>query len=112
MANNKIDMAVAKITDEAAKINTNFAIFLEEHLTSICVDDYIAEKLLAEDKNLKTIHDKIEKEAKETANKGQGQVRIIGKPDAEIYSELEEYYGIGTEQIKAEAKKIDVLDLI
>ncbi len=66
----KTDEAIAKITAEALEINNSFAIFIEEHLTSICTTDKVADKLLAEDKHLKDFCVKCEQEARERARCG------------------------------------------
>lgn len=42
----KQDQAIAKITSEAMEMKNNFAIFIKEHLTGICTNDKVADKLL------------------------------------------------------------------
>ena len=48
-----IDKAIAKITEEAMELDTPLAIGIEEHLTEICKNDYVAGKLLNPAKSLK-----------------------------------------------------------
>ncbi len=104
------DKAIAKITDEAMKINDPIAFALEEHLTNKCTTNEAAQLLLAEDKNLKTIYDKIWAEAR---RRRKGQVAYI--PPEEVYEMVDKYYGLdqlGTKTRRTEhADRVNVLDL-
>lgn len=106
------DKAIAKITDEATKINSPVAFAIEEHLTELCTTNAVAEKLLAEDKTLKGAYDLVWKEAKRRAKD-----RCAYIPPEEVWDIVEKYYGIdnaGTKKKpkKAEADMVDVLDLL
>ena len=87
--NDMIDKAIEKITKEAMAINDPVAFGIEEHLTEICTSNIVAMKILAEDKNLKTIYDKVWAEAKK---RKKGNCAFI--PPAEVYAMIDEYYGI------------------
>jgi hypothetical protein len=89
-----IDQAVAHITAQALKEGSNFAIFIEEHLTSICTNDIVAGKLLNPEKSLVTFCKDVQSKARAEANKGRGNVRIVGAPDQVYHEQVEEYYGI------------------
>lgn len=65
-----IDKAIAKITEEAMAINDPVAFGIEEHLTEICTNDTVARKILAEDKSLKAIYDKVWAEARKRRTGG------------------------------------------
>lgn len=105
------DKAIAKITDEAMKINDPMAFAIEEHLTSLCTTDKAAALLLAENKSLEKIYDMIWKEA---AKRKKGRVAFI--PPEEVYAMVDKYYGldqIGSKAHRAErADRVNVLDLI
>lgn len=103
------DRAIEKITKEAMAINDPVAIAIEEHLTGLCTSSTVAMKILAEDKSLKAIYDKIWAEAKK---RKKGQCAYI--PPEEVYAMVDEYYGIGaSEQHAMPAREgVNVLDLI
>ena len=104
------DKAIAKITDEAMKIDDPMAFAIEEHLTSICTSNAVAAKLLAEDKNLKQAYDNIWAEAKK---RRKGNCAFI--PPEEVYEMIDKYYGL--DQLGGKARKtehtdrVNVLDL-
>ena len=102
------DRAIEKITKEAMAINDPVAIAIEEHLTELCTNSTVAMKLLAEDKNLKTIYDKIWAEAKK---RKKGNCAYI--PPEEVYAMIDEYYGINTSEQHAKPARegVNVLDL-
>lgn len=109
----KTDDAIAKITAEALKINDAFAIFIEEHLTSICETDKVAGKLLAEDKRLAEFCQKCESEARERARKQGGGFQINGLPDQEYKDMVEAYYGItDADKPRTAGNVIDIMDLL
>ncbi len=109
----KTDEAIAKITTEAMEINDAFSIFIEEHLTSICTTDKVADKLLAEDKQLEDFCSKCESEARERARKQGGGFQINGLPDQEYKDMVETYYGITAEDKNRTAGNvIDIMDLL
>lgn len=110
-----INKAIEQITEEANAINNAFAIFCEEHLTDLCTTDIIAEKLMNSKKSLKEFCKKCEDEAKAGVKNKTG-VQINGKPDAEYYREIEEYYELNdithdTAPISSE-EPIDIMDLL
>lgn len=104
------DKAIAKITAEAMAIDDPLAFAIEEHLTDICTSNAVAIKILACDKKLKTIYDKIYAEARK---RRKGNCAFI--PPAEVYEMIDKYYGIDEPAPKAasrsQAGKVDVLDL-
>lgn len=104
------DKAIAKITQEAMKINDPVAFAIEEHLTERCTTNSVAEKLLADGKSLKTIYDRIWAEAKK---RKKGSCAYI--PPEEVYEMVDKYYGIDEPAPKAasrsQAGKVNVLDL-
>ena len=100
-----INKAIARITDEMMKIDDPLAQMLEEHLTEICTNEQIAEKLLDPKKTLAKLHGKIWDEAR---NRKKGNGAYI--PDEEIFRIADQYYGI--QQKAPKQKAINVLDLL
>lgn len=104
------DKAIAKITDEAMKINDPMAFAIEEHLTKKCTTNAVAEKLLAEDKSLRQAYDMIWAEARK---RKKGNCAYI--PPEEVYEMVDKYYGIGqigsTSRKNEQADRVNVLDL-
>ena len=102
------DKAIAKITAEAMAIDDPLAFAIEEYLTDRCTTNAAAEKLLAENKNLKQIYDKIWSEARK---RRKGQVAFI--PPEEVFQMIDEYYGLNQKaaMTKAAADRVNVLDL-
>jgi len=96
-----MDRAIEKITKEMMEANDPLVTMLEEHLTSICTNDKVAEKLLQEGKTLKEVSTKLWSMA---SKRKQGSGAHI--PDAECFHIAEEYYGI-TEEDKAGRGKTD-----
>lgn len=91
----KIDEAIAKITAEAMEMGNPYATFIEEHLTEICTNDRVAEKLLAKDKSLKEHIEDVINQMREKAKKNKkGNVGCAGISDSDAYQKAEEYYGI------------------
>lgn len=103
------DRAIEKITKEATAINDPVAIAIEEHLTGLCTSNTVAMKILAEDKSLKVIYDKIWAEAKK---RRKGNCAYI--PPEEVFAMIDEYYDIGTSEqhTKPAREGVNVLDLI
>jgi len=107
------DKAIAKITDEAMKINDPVAFAIEEHLTALCTSDSVAQLLLADDKSLKQAYDKIWAEAK---RRKKGNCAYI--PPEEVYEMVDKYYGLDkagrkpARKHEPAAERIDVLDLL
>ena len=99
-----INKAIEKLTKEMMKMNDPFAQAIEEHLTGICTNEHIAERILQERKSLKGACDEIRNKARKEA-KG-GTVGIVSDVDA--YRIAEEYFGIE----KHNAGTVNVLDLI
>lgn len=105
----KIDDAIAKLTAECKK--NEHLIPFEEYLTSICMTDAVAEKILAEDKKLKDCFESIKNIARKRAISGCAYI-----PPAEGFEIIENYYGITAEdKEKPAASKsadnvIDILD--
>lgn len=108
----KIDEAIAKITKEAMEIGHPYAIFLEEHLTEICMTDRVAEKLLAEDRSLKTHVNDVVAEMRKAAEKNRkGNTGGVGLSDEEAFRRVEGYYRIQPEDKKRIAAAPGVIDL-
>lgn len=104
-----IDKAIAKITDEMMKIGTPLSRFVEEHLTEICKNEVVAEKLMDEDKSLKAICLQIESEARKVKVGNMAHI-----PDAEVLKMTHDYYGIKDEDMQAKrvhSERVDILDL-
>lgn len=108
-----IDKAIAKITKEAMAANDSFITDLEEHLTSICTTNEIAEKILNENKSLKKASEKIWEIAR---RRKKGNVACIRSN--EVFAALEEYYEIAKveKDYFVDANKtegpINILDLL
>ena len=105
-----IDKAIAKITKDAMEINDPVAFGIEEYLTGVCSTNTIAMKILAEDKKLKDIYDKVWSEAKK---RKKGNCAYI--PPTEVYAMVDEYYGTGSDKapMSGQAReRTNVLDLI
>lgn len=104
------DKAIEKITKEAMEIDDPVAIAIEEYLTGKCTTDKAAALLLADDKKLKTVYDKIWSEAKK---RKKGNCAYIA-PE-EVYDMVDKYYGLDQLNAKApkteHADKVNVLDL-
>lgn len=84
--------AIARITEEMMDAGDEMTRTLEEYLTSICVNERIAEKLLNPDKTLKAFKEQLWQEA----SKRQKQGKTIMTSD-EIIPMLESYFGITEE---------------
>ena len=99
-----IDKAIAKITDEMMKINTPLAQGIEEHLTGICKNEMVAQKLLDPEKKLADICKEVTGVAKDRAKNGVAYI-----PPDEVFRMVDEYYGIGATPTKGH---IDIMDLM
>lgn len=108
-----INEAIAKTTEEMMECDSPFAEFVEEHLTSICVNEAVAEKLLNPDKSLKAFVEETTEEYRDEARKRGTGLQAAGAPDKVFHEKVEAYYGI-TEADKAGEKTnaINVLDLL
>lgn len=104
--------AIARITDEAMKIDNPVAFAIEEHLTSLCTTDAVASLLLAEEKTLKGAYDKVWAEARK---RKKGNCAYI--PEDDVYKMVDDYYGIKRKdrrparKMEPPAEHVDVLDL-
>lgn len=99
-----INKAIAKITEEAMELDTPLAIGIEEHLTEICKNDYVAQKLLEPEKSLKGACDHITEQARRQAKNGRACIS-----DADAFRMVDEYFEI---EEKKKSDKIDIMDLI
>lgn len=102
--------AIAKITEEAMKIDDPIAFAIEEYLTGKIRTNAEAALILAEDKKLKGAYDKVWAEARK---RKKGNCAYI--PPEEVYQIIDEYYGLNSSR-KADhrgesADKVNVLDL-
>ena len=105
------DKAIARITEEAMKINDPVAFAIEEHLTGKIRTNAEAALILAEDKTLKGAYDKVWAEARK---RKKGNCAYI--PPEEVYGIIDEYYGLNSyhhNNHRGEStEKVDVLDLL
>ncbi len=92
----KTDQAIEKVTKEALALKNNFATFIEEHLTEICVNDTVAEKLLT-GKPLKDFCKNCQDEARKKARSQGSGFQVAGFPDQEYFEMVEKFYGITEE---------------
>lgn len=99
-----INKAIEKLTKEMMKIDTPLAIGIEEHLTNICKNDYVAGKILNPAKSIKGACDYITKEARKQAKNGCACIS-----DGDAFRMVDEYFGI---EEKKKIDKIDIMDLI
>lgn len=105
-----IDKAIEKITKEAMEIDHPMAIAIEEYLTNKCTSNTVAMKILDESKTVKGIYDQIYEKAKKEAKN-----RFAAISDEEVYSMVDEYYGLNATHHRSSAGsagRVDVLDLI
>lgn len=102
-----IDKAIAKITDEMMKSNNPAIRNIEEHLTKICTNEVVAEKILADGKTLKGAYNAMKEEARRMAG-GTGEICIS---DEDGFRIVDEYFDIGGSASAAPAK-IDIMDLL
>lgn len=102
-----IGKAIKKITEEMMENQNNTAIrVIEEHLTSICTTNEVAEKILNKEKTLRGALGAIKNEAQK--EKVGNCACIDDKRGFEI---VEKYFGIEEEDKKIN-KIIDIIDLI
>ena len=91
----RTDQDIAKITNEMMKLDDPIAQGVEEHLTDICTNDIIAEKILAADKTVKGACEALWETAKK---RRKGNSAYI--PMEEAFLIIEKCFGI-TEEDKA-----------
>lgn len=84
--------AIARITEEMMNAGDEMTRTLEEYLTSICVNEKVAERLLDQSKTLKEFMKQLWQEA----SKRQKQSRAVITSE-EIIPMLESYFGITEE---------------
>lgn len=101
-----IDKAIAKITDEMMKSNNPAIRHIEEHLTAICTNEEVAEKILAEGKTLQGAYNAMKNEARRMSG-GSGEICIS---DEDGFRIADEYFGISAN--KDAPAKIDIMDLL
>lgn len=107
-----IDQAIAHITEQMmAEGEDPLAIIIEEHLTRICTNMEVAEKLLAPEKSVKKCAAMLWDEAK---NRRKNNAAII--PADEMYSLIDSYYGIqqgaAAQAAKDKTGTIDIRDFL
>lgn len=104
------DKAIAKITEEAMKIDDPIAFAIEEYLTGKIRTNAEAALILAEDKKLMEAYNKVWAEARKRRKANCAYI-----PPEEVYEIIDEYYGLNN-TYKADhrgesADKVNVLDL-
>lgn len=99
-----INKAIAKITEEMMKLDNSLAMGIEEHLTEICKNDYVAGKILNPAKSLKGACEHITEQARKQAKNGRTCIS-----DGDAFRMADEYFEI---EEKKKSDKIDVMDLI
>lgn len=99
-----IDKAIAKITKEMMESENPAIRRIEEHLTGICTNEAVAQKILSDGKTLGGAYEAMKAEARRMAG-GSGEICI---PDEDGFRIVDRYFGIED----ATAKKIDVMDLL
>ena len=107
-----IDQAIAHITEQMmAEGEDPLAIFIEEHLTRICINTEVAEKLLAPEKSVKKCAAMLWDEAK---NRRKNNAAYI--PDDEMHGLIDSYYGIrqgaAVHASKDKSGTIDIRDFL
>lgn len=103
----RTDRAIAKITDEMMKLEDPIAQGIEEHLTDICTNDIIAEKILAADKTVKSACDALWKEAKK---RRKGNSAYI--PMEEAFLIIEKCFGITEDDKEPPVNECGTVDLM
>ena len=105
------DKAIAKITDEAMKIDDPIAFAIEEYLTGKIRTNAEAALILAEDKKLMEAYNKVWAEARKRRKANCAYI-----PPNEVYEIVDEYYGLSSSRHNnhrgESAGKVDVLDLL
>lgn len=107
-----IDKAITHITEQMMQLDQPLVQLIEEHLTEICTTEVVAEKLLAPEKTLKELNEKIWSEARKR-RKGNGAYI----PEREIFEMAEKYYDVteadkAVRQIISNVGMIDIRDLL
>lgn len=103
----RTDRAIAKITDEMMKLDDPVARGVEEHLTDICTNDIIAEKLLAENKTVKGACDALWGEANKRRKGGRAFI-----PLEEAFAIIEKYFGITEDDKEPPVNESGTVDLM
>jgi len=98
------DRAIARMTQECQK--AEHLIPFEEYLTSICTNDYVAGKILQEDKTLAKCFEGMKEIARGRAVKGCAYI-----PPEEGYKIIRDYYGISTEAQQEQSSHKNVIDI-
>lgn len=104
-----IDKAIARITEESNQKGKEYLLPFEEYLTSICTNEKVAAKILAEGKTLQGAFDEMKKAAKKRKT---GNFAYI--PPEEGFAIIRNYYGITEADMNAKQERsdrVDVLDL-
>lgn len=107
-----INKAISHLAEQMMKNQEAYIVAIEEHLTNICTNEKIAQKLLAEGKTVDGAFNAMKKKAEKAAKNGSACFR-----DEEGFQIVEEYYGIteedkGARRSVGSAKIIDITDLL
>lgn len=102
-----INDARKKITDESQKIGSSLAVFVEEHLNSLCTTDDVAAQVTAKGKSLSGCIKEITDTARKKAANG-----VACLNDEEVTGIINDYYGLNaTERKSTKIAQDDVIDI-
>lgn len=102
-----INNARQKITEESQKIGSSIAVFVEEHLNSLCTTDEVATRVIAKGKSLSGCIKEITDAARKKAANG-----VACLNDEEVAEIINDYYGLNSTERKAtKAAQDDVIDI-
>jgi hypothetical protein len=105
----KIDAALRKLTEEAEELSSGdpCKLLISEYLMDRIVDDSTAELILAEDKTLPDLNQKMWDAAKKRKTGNGAHIT-----DAELCEMADDYYGLAAAAPVGRAPFIDVADLL
>ena len=102
-----INEARKKITDESQKIGSSLAVFVEEHLNSLCTTDDVVARVTAKGKSCSGCIKEITEAARKKAANG---VACLSEDD--VTEIINDYYGLNATERKAtKTAQDDVIDI-
>lgn len=106
-----ISNARQKITEESQKIGSSLAVFVEEHLNSLCTTDGVAAQVTAKGKSVSGCIKEITDTARKKAANG-----VACLSEEEVTEIINNYYGLNATERKATRNAqddvIDIFDLM